>query len=71
VVGHNVSDYGMILDIPTWVIHDKKASAACQITTLQEAVDATKYNNDYFMKHRKGVEWWCQVLERVARCQSC
>jgi hypothetical protein len=51
-----IADYGMILDIPTWVIHDKKASAACQITTLQEAVDATKYNNDYFMKHRKGVK---------------
>ena len=49
-----VADYGMILDIPTWVIHDKNASAKCQITTLQEAVDATKYNNDYFMKHRKG-----------------
>ena len=28
-----IADYGMILDIPTWVIHDKKASAACQITT--------------------------------------
>ena len=52
----NVADYGMILDIPTWVIHDKKASDACQITTLQEAVDATKFNNEYFMKHRKGVE---------------
>jgi hypothetical protein len=52
----NVADYGMILDIPTWVIHDKKASAACQITTLQEAVDATKFNNEYFMKHRKGVK---------------
>jgi len=51
----NVADYGMILDIPTWVIHDKKASAACQITTLQEAVDATRFNNDYFMQHRKGV----------------
>ena len=51
----NVADYGMILDIPTWVIHDKKASAACQITTLQEAVDATKFNNNYFMQHRKGV----------------
>jgi hypothetical protein len=51
----NIADYGMILDIPTWVIHDKKASAACQITTLQEAVDATKFNNEYFMKHRKGV----------------
>ena len=35
-----IANYGMILDIPTWVIHDKKASKACQITTLQEAVDA-------------------------------
>jgi len=51
----SVADYGMILDIPTWVIHDKKASDACQIKTLQEAVDATKFNNEYFMKHRKGV----------------
>ena len=51
----NIADYGMILDIPTWVIHDPKASAACQITTLQEAVDATKFNNEYFMRHRKGV----------------
>jgi hypothetical protein len=51
----NVSDYCMTLDIPTWVIHDKAASKACQISTLQEAVDATKFNNEYFMKHRKGV----------------
>jgi hypothetical protein len=50
----NISNYCMTLDIPTWVIHDKKASAACQISTLQEAVDATKYNNEYFMKHRRG-----------------
>lgn len=49
-----VSDYGMILDIPTWVIHDPKASKACGITKLEEAVNATKYNNEYFMKHRKG-----------------
>lgn len=52
----NIADYSMTLDIPTWVIHDKKASLACQITTLQEAVDATKFNNEYFMKHRKGVK---------------
>jgi hypothetical protein len=50
----NISDYCMTLDIPTWVIHDKKASAACQISTLQQAVDATKYNNEYFMANRKG-----------------
>lgn len=49
-----ISDYGMILDIPTWVIHDKKASDACGITTLDEAVAATKYNNLYFMAHRRG-----------------
>jgi hypothetical protein len=50
-----IADYGMILDIPTWVIHDKNASDKCGIRTLEQAVDATKYNNDYFMKHRKGV----------------
>ncbi len=49
-----IADYGMILDIPTWVIHDKKASDACGIKTLDEAVAATKYNNLYFMAHRKG-----------------
>jgi len=49
-----ISDYGMILDIPTWVVHDKKASKACGITTLDEAVAATRYNNDYFMQHRQG-----------------
>ena len=52
----NISNYCMTLDIPTWVIHDKKASDACRIKTLQEAVDATKYNNEYFMAHRKGVQ---------------
>lgn len=49
-----VADYGMILDIPTWVIHDKKASDACGITTLEEAVAATKFNNEYFMTNRRG-----------------
>jgi hypothetical protein len=51
-----VADYGMTLDIPTWVIHDKNASDACGITTLEEAVAATKYNNDYYMRHRKGAK---------------
>lgn len=49
-----VSNYCMTLDIPTWVIHDRKASDACKISTLQEAIDATRYNNEYFMKHRRG-----------------
>ncbi len=49
-----IADYGMILDIPTWVIHDKKAARACGISTLDEAVAATKFNNEYFMANRRG-----------------
>jgi len=55
-----IADYGMILDIPTWVIHDQKVAAKIGFSTtdkklaLQQAVDATKFNNEYFMQHRKG-----------------
>jgi hypothetical protein len=52
----NIADYGMILDIPTWVIHDKNASDKCGIKTLDQAVEATKFNNEYFMKNRRGVK---------------
>jgi hypothetical protein len=52
----SIADYGMILDIPTWVIHDQKSSKACGITTLDEAVAATKFNNLYFMAHRRGAK---------------
>jgi len=65
-----IADYGMILDIPTWVIHDKKASKACGITTLEEAVDATKYNNLYFMRHRKGKNNGGAKFKCIARRQS-
>ena len=51
-----ICDYGMTLDIPTWVIHDKKAAAACGISTLTDAVAATKFNNEYWMNNRKGVK---------------
>jgi len=50
----NIADYGMILDIPTWVIHDKKSSQACGITTLDQAFEATKFNNEYFIANRRG-----------------
>ena len=51
-----IADYGMTLDIPTWVALDKEAGKKCGIGSHQEAVDATKYNNDYFMANRKGVK---------------
>ena len=49
-----VADYGMTLDIPTWVIKDEFASSKCQIRTLKEAVDATKFNNDFYINNRLG-----------------
>jgi hypothetical protein len=51
----NVADYGMGLDIPTWVVRDDFAKSKCKINDHQEAVDATRFNNEYFMQHRKGV----------------
>lgn len=51
----SVANYGMVLDIPSWVVHDKKAEEVVGIATYNDAVAGTKYNNLYFIKHRKGV----------------
>jgi len=51
-----IADYGMILDIPTWVVVDKRVGELCGITTHSEAVNATKYNNEYFIANRKGIQ---------------
>lgn len=49
------ADYSMTLDIPTWVMLDEHTRVATGITTHEEAVEATQYNNEYFIKHRRGV----------------
>ena len=49
-----IADYAMTLDIPSFVINEKNGWKS-GIKTLDEAVKATHYNNEYFMKHRKGV----------------
>jgi len=49
-----IADYSMTLDIPTWVTVDKRAGALCGVNTVQEAIDATKYNNEYFIRNRRG-----------------
>ena len=52
----SIADYGMILDIPTWVIHSPEAAEACGIKTLSEAFEATKFNNEYFIDNRRGYQ---------------
>jgi len=56
-------DYGMILDIPAWVARSPAGAKATGISTYQEAVDATRINNDYFMKHRTGACKFLNVLQ--------
>ena len=59
----SVCDYGMTLDIPTWTVYDKKASAKTNIKTYQQAVDITQFNNEYFMKNRTGDCKFLNVLQ--------
>ena len=56
-------DYGMILDIPAWVARSPAGVKATGVSSYQEAVDATRINNDYFMKHRSGACKFLNVLQ--------
>ena len=56
-------DYGMVLDIPAWVSRSPKGAKATGISSYQEAVNATRINNDYFMKHRNGNCKFLNVLQ--------
>ena len=56
-------DYGMILDIPAWVARSPAGAKATGISTYQEAVEATRINNEYWMKHRTGACKFLNVLQ--------
>ena len=50
-----MADYGMTLDIPTWTANVPGATEKTGIRDYNDAVAATHYNNEYFIKHRRGV----------------
>ena len=56
-------DYGMVLDIPAWVARSPAGIKATGISTYPEAVEATKYNNEYWIKHRTGACKFLNVLQ--------
>jgi len=56
-------DYGMILDIPAWVARSPAGAKATGIDNYQDAVNATRINNDYFMKNRSGSCKFLNVLQ--------
>lgn len=52
-------DYGMSLDVPAWLSRSPEGIAATGIDSYQKAVDATKINNEYWIKNRTGK---CKIL---------
>ena len=51
-----IATYGLTLDIPTWTSKWPGSTEKTGIRNYQDAVDATIYNNDYFIANRKGVD---------------
>jgi hypothetical protein len=49
------ADWSMMLDVPTWAadhIHSPKTG----LKTFDDCLEKTRFNNDYFIKHRLGVK---------------
>jgi hypothetical protein len=68
-------DYGMCLDIPsqslrTFGMKDKNGVSLHGISTIQEAMDATHINNEYFITHRSGKCKFLNVLQGLNHTQS-
>jgi len=58
-----IADYGMGLDIPVWTRWRPEAVKKTKIATFEDAVNATKINNDYFMKNGSGSCKFLNVLQ--------
>lgn len=58
-----IATHGMTMDIPTWTYRDPKAAAACGIHSYDDAVNATKFNNEYWMANRYGETKILNVLQ--------
>jgi len=63
-------NYGMVLDIPAWVERSEVGRKATGIESYQQAVNATKYNNEYFIKHRTGDCKFLNVLQGENHAQA-
>lgn len=56
-------DYGMILDIPSWVGRIKENAKKTGINNFAEAVAGTHINNEYFIRNRNGNCKFLNVLQ--------
>ena len=58
-----IATYGMTMDIPTWTFRDPVAAAACGIFSYEDAVQATQYNNEFWIANRYGDTKILNVLQ--------
>lgn len=63
-------DYGMVLDIPTTTILNPKMAPLTGIYTYQDAVNATRINNDYFIQNRTGECKFLNVLQGTTHAEA-
>ena len=71
----DIADYGMCLDIPseslsTYHRQDKHGKSLHGIRTIQEAIDATHINNEYFITNRIGKCKFLNVMQGLTHSQS-
>ena len=68
-------DYGMVLDVPSWIrdpVRGARGQKNTDIRTFQDSVDATHINNQYWMQNRTGNCKFLNVLqgENHAECED-
>jgi hypothetical protein len=66
----SLMDYGMGLDIPAWVARSPVGAKNSGIASYEQAVAATKYNNEYWIKHRTGACKFLNVLQGETHDQA-
>jgi hypothetical protein len=63
-------DYGMVLDIPSQSFMNKKAIPLHGIKNIEDAINATHINNEYFINNRTGKCKFLNVLQGTTHDES-
>lgn len=63
-------DYGMVLDIPSWIARSPVGAKNSGVDSYEQAVEATKYNNTYFINNRNGNCKFLNVLQGENHAQA-
>ena len=58
-----IATYGMTMDIPTWTCTNPEWAQAAGIYSYDDAVNATRFNNEYWMHNRHGDTKILNVLQ--------